>query len=304
MSGNSHLLGGLYGALVGDAVGCPYEFTRADEIPPYEAIEMIPPKDFDRAWADIEVGTYTDDGAQALVLLHTINTCVPGDFVPQLHANLVRWKEEGFMSVDGFTFDVGNQTMLALTGSVQEVTEVLSGDHFAGNGSLMRCIAVPLTAPTLVEAVRMGAYQSRATHPSKLCQVTCAMYSAICWQLLHCTDDIGEALIVGMLTIRSLMPEYSEALDKLMAGRRDEPTGSGYVVNSFWSAMHAMWTGNGYEDVIKKAIQLGNDTDTTACIAGGMAGIMYGHHSIPEKWLTMLRGRATIDPLATSLTGG
>ena len=44
-----------------------------------------------------------------------------------------------------------------------------------------------------------------------------------------------------------------------------------------------------YEEAVKRAVLLGNDTDTTACVTGGLAGILYGVKGIPEHWLSMLR---------------
>lgn len=41
--------GGLYGLLAGDALGVPYEFHAAAEIPPYDRIEMKPPAGFPAA---------------------------------------------------------------------------------------------------------------------------------------------------------------------------------------------------------------------------------------------------------------
>ena len=43
------------------------------------------------------------------------------------------------------------------------------------------------------------------------------------------------------------------------------------------------------------AVNLGDDTDTTAAVAGGLAGIVYGMGGIPGKWLDALLGKATID---------
>ena len=50
----SKIRGGLYGLLIGDALGVPYEFHRANEIPPYSEIEMTPPKGFLRAHRGVE----------------------------------------------------------------------------------------------------------------------------------------------------------------------------------------------------------------------------------------------------------
>ena len=43
-----------------------------------------------------------------------------------------------------------------------------------------------------------------------------------------------------------------------------------------------------YEDCVLTAISLGEDTDTTAAVAGGLAGLWYGVQAIPEKWLQKL----------------
>ncbi len=70
--------GGLYGLLVGDALGVPYEFHSAEQIPPYDKIEMKPPLGFCRAHSAVKPGTWSDDGAQALCLLDSLITC--GEF--------------------------------------------------------------------------------------------------------------------------------------------------------------------------------------------------------------------------------
>jgi ADP-ribosyl-[dinitrogen reductase] hydrolase len=49
-----------------------------------------------------------------------------------------------------------------------------------------------------------------------------------------------------------------------------------------------------YEEVVKAAIDLGHDTDTTACVAGGIAGIRDGVGAIPDRWLQQPRGREIV----------
>ncbi|MBQ4637639.1 MAG: ADP-ribosylglycohydrolase family protein, partial [Clostridia bacterium] len=65
-------LGGLYGLLIGDALGVPYEFKAANEIPEFDQIDMIPPKGYPRTYPQVSVGTWSDDGAQALCLLSSL----------------------------------------------------------------------------------------------------------------------------------------------------------------------------------------------------------------------------------------
>nr|WP_228147122.1 ADP-ribosylglycohydrolase family protein [Acinetobacter sp. ANC 3832] len=69
----------------------------------------------------------------------------------------------------------------------------------------------------------------------------------------------------------------------------DNVTGSGYVVDCLKSARYTLQQNN-YQDVIKTAISLGRDTDTIACVAGGIAGLYYGFEAIPEKWIEQLKG--------------
>jgi ADP-ribosylglycohydrolase len=66
-SRQERIAGGLMGLLVGDALGMRYEFHAPQDLPPPEEIEMTPPPDFRRAHVGVPPGTWSDDGAQALV---------------------------------------------------------------------------------------------------------------------------------------------------------------------------------------------------------------------------------------------
>jgi ADP-ribosylglycohydrolase len=57
-----------------------------------------------------------------------------------------------------------------------------------------------------------------------------------------------------------------------------------------------------YESCVKAAIALGDDTDTTACVAGGIAGIRWGEAGLPVRFREALRGRELLDPLLEALT--
>jgi ADP-ribosyl-[dinitrogen reductase] hydrolase len=74
-------------------------------------------------------------------------------------------------------------------------------------------------------------------------------------------------------------------------------SGGGYVVDCLRSARDVCQSESSYRDVVKAAIALGHDTDTTAAVAGGIAGILYGASGIPEDWLAALRGRDVADAL-------
>ncbi len=113
-SRSERIEGGIWGLLVGDALGVPYEFHPARAIPGADAIEMAPPPGFARAHAGTPPGTWSDDGAHALCLLASLvhNGRLDAE---DLARRLVNWYEHGYLAVDGRVFDVGVQTGRAAT---------------------------------------------------------------------------------------------------------------------------------------------------------------------------------------------
>ncbi|MCA9716763.1 MAG: ADP-ribosylglycohydrolase family protein, partial [Myxococcales bacterium] len=81
----------------------------------------------------------------------------------------------------------------------------------------------------------------------------------------------------------------------------ESPRASGYVVDTLASSLYALRAGIDYASAIRHAVSLGNDTDTTAAIAGGLAGVREGALAIPDRWVRALRGRALLDPLLDRL---
>lgn len=52
---------------------------------------------------------------------------------------------------------------------------------------------------------------------------------------------------------------------------------------------------------MKKAIAFGNDTDTTAAVTGGIAGVLYGFKNIPKRWFEILRGKNEVYELINKI---
>lgn len=303
------VLGGLYGLLVGDALGVPYEFKRPTQIPPYEQIDMCPPVGYDRAWNHIPPGTYSDDGAQALCLLDTYASSDGGPLnTLALRGRLINWMNNGYMSVDGNTFDIGSQTGAALRSlAAGGVVDPLNKAQFCSNGSLMRSLPVALwlTAEHASDQQLMAdaAAHSALTHPYIRNTIAVQMYTIVASRLLY-GNGILEAIASSL---QALEQHYSNTRYKdewkiVVTGENCELAGTGYSVDSLWSSLYAVLHATSYEDAVKRAIQYGNDTDTTGCIAGGLAGIVFGLSGIPNRWLEQLRGREDlINPLAAEL---
>jgi ADP-ribosylglycohydrolase len=300
----SQIEGGLMGLLIGDAAGVPYEFHEPSELPPAAEIEMEPPPGFRRAHAGVPTGTWSDDGAHALCLLTSLLACGRGD-PEDLGKRLLRWYDEGYMAVDGHVFDVGIQTgraLDALRAGVPALEAGASDERAKGNGSLMRVLPLALWhTGTDADLVRDAQAQSRVTHGHLLVQVCCALY---CLWARRTLQVVAHPWQEAVAALRELYPDDSAARAELeWSVRPDEPTegrGEGYVVDCLRSARLASQAGN-YEQVIKAAIALGHDTDTTACVAGGIAGLHNGVEAIPERWRAHLRGRELVEPLLAEL---
>ncbi|QRN93858.1 ADP-ribosylglycohydrolase family protein [Archangium violaceum] len=296
--------GGLYGLLIGDALGVPYEFHPPERIPAPELIEFEPPAGFSRAHESVPPGTWSDDGAHALCLLASLLYRKTLD-LEDLGRRLVNWYELGYMAVDYEVFDVGIQTREALANvraGVPALKAGPSGERANGNGSLMRVLPLALWHRGDDAALARDAMlQSRVTHGHMRSQVCCALY---CLWARRTLEGSADAWADALATFRELYPEPLEQRTELeSAVRPDSPDtgrGTGYVVDCLHSARDCMAAGP-YERVVKAAIMLGHDTDTTAAVAGGIAGLRDGIQTIPERWRNALRGTELVEPLLKEL---
>jgi ADP-ribosylglycohydrolase len=292
------------GLLVGDALGVPYEFHRPEDIPEAIAIEMEPPKGFSRAHASIPPGTWSDDGALALCLLASLLECNhlnEEDFGQRL----VRWYNEGYMAVNANVFDVGVTTasgIQAIAEGIPPLDAGPRGTYDCGNGALMRVLPLALWHKgTDTELVRDAQKQSCLTHGHLRSQVCCALYVLWARRIL---EEVETPWDSAVSTLRTLYENDLRATEELEWNVRPDSlvkgNGSGYVVDSLRSAYWSVVQG-GYEQVVRAAIQLGSDTDTTACVAGGIAGLRDGIEGIPQRWLSQLLGKEIYQPLLERL---
>jgi ADP-ribosyl-[dinitrogen reductase] hydrolase len=300
LSRAERIRGGLYGLLVGDALGVPYEFHDSREIPDEHAIEMVPPHGFRRAHAGVPSGTWSDDGAQALCLLNSLSRNTSLD-LDDFGAELLAWYETGHMTPDGNVFDVGIQTRRALHALIRGVAVTLSGpsdEYDNGNGALMRCLPVAFVATSTDIVVDLAMRQGIVTHGHARSKLCCALYALTAAGVLEGLTA-KEALTRAETQLRRqfVATPYEREMEIVLGGRSEAPRGSGYVVDSLWSAMHCLLSTSNYEACVRRAIMLGNDTDTTACIAGGIAGLLYGCAGIPTRWLDALKGKKRVEEL-------
>ncbi|MBN3728341.1 ADP-ribosylglycohydrolase family protein [Burkholderia sp. Ac-20379] len=303
-SRTARLRGGLYGLLLGDALGVPYEFHSAASLAHLspDEIDMTPPSGFARAHHGVPPGTWSDDGAQALALLDALRRD-PALDLDTLAANLRDWFHRGAFTPDGKVFDVGLQTQRAFHRLAAGAAPAQAGpadEHDNGNGSLMRCLPVVLVAASHDEAIALARRQSLVTHGHVRSQLCCALYAVAGREIvdgLSAADAVRAA--EDVLLARCAGTGEEAELRIVLDGRFDAPQGSGYVVDSVWSAVHCLLSTRDFEACMKRAVQLGNDTDTTAAIAGGLAGLLYGEAGLPTRWLDSLHGKPLVEALLT-----
>ncbi|MEO1374651.1 MAG: ADP-ribosylglycohydrolase family protein, partial [Cyanobacteria bacterium J06635_10] len=74
---------------------------------------------------------------------------------------------------------------------------------------------------------------------------------------------------------------------------------SGYVIHTLEASLWCLLNSSSYEEAVLKAVNLGGDTDTTAAVTGGLAGIDYGVDNIPTEWIEQIARKQDIIDLAT-----
>jgi ADP-ribosylglycohydrolase len=297
----SRLAGAVWGHLVGDAAGVPYEFRSSEQIGDFvfgaSGTHGQPP------------GTWSDDGALMLALLDSL---LSAGFDPADQGRrIVAWHRDGAYAPGGLVFDVGNTTQAAIRNLEAGLDPLEAGpddERSAGNGSLMRILPIALVGRDLPPEILIGQARaaSRLTHGHPVAQMACALYCLAARELLAGAAP-GVALTVAALGLRETLRGLADqtalaALDRLWRYRGR--TGGGVVWDSFGSAYDVFASSSSYGQTIEAAIALGNDTDTTAAIAGGLAGVRFGLNAIPTEWLERMRGGDIAQPLIDRLIAG
>lgn len=295
--------GAIYGHLVGDAIGVPYEGDQP------ETIETVLMRGGGRHRQP--PGTWSDDGALMLALADSLGSV---GFHPEDQGRrALAWVDKGAYTPDGDgAFDIGGATSRALVRLRAGAEAIDAGgteERDCGNGSLMRILPLGVwdeyaDSATLIERAHLA---SRMTHGHPRCQVTCALYVLVARALLTGQTNAAAALEASVERLQADTYEGRPDLAKALAELVTHPSTAGvrhgraYVLDAFWAAWEAFALTDTYRGCIERAVGYGHDTDTTAAIAGGLAGIRYGIDSIPPQWLDALRGRDIVEGIISRL---
>ncbi|WP_433942927.1 ADP-ribosylglycohydrolase family protein [Paenibacillus sp. SN-8-1] len=294
---------GILGLCIGDALGVPVEFLDRNELRRNPVTDMIgygthhqPP------------GTWSDDASLTLCLLESIAECGSINLT-DLADKCVDWFRGNRWTPHGMVFDIGIATREALDriahDSVKPEMAGGEGEFSNGNGGLMRIlpIAYYLNANEQVDFITAISQVSSLTHRHPISIMACVFYVKYATYLIR-----GYNLQESYLETITYMNEnfaanpFFSRYERLMSGQigqldeRDIQS-SGYVVHTLEASLWSVLTTNSYQEAVLKAINLGEDTDTTGAVAGGLAGIHYGLEKIPQQWIQMLSKVKDIESL-------
>jgi len=297
-------LSGLMGLCVGDALGVPVEFTsRAERVKsPVTTMQGY------GTWNQ-PPGTWSDDSSLSFCLAECL---CRGYSLDAIANSFWRWYKEAYWTPRGDVFDIGQTTHTAIMRLKQGVVPHQAGgkvENSNGNGSLMRILPMAYCHRnlTLGELLARVHDVSAITHAHARSQMACGIYISIAVALLE-GADLQTAYLQGLQDIQTIYSVREFLLEKPHFGRIlsgeiakvpvEEINSGGYVIDTLESSLWCLLNSSSYSEAVLKAVNLGGDTDTTAAVTGGLAGIYYGVENIPKQWMNQIARRQDIIYLA------
>ena len=258
----------IYGLAVGDALGVPFEFKERNS---FECTDMI-----GYGTHDQPEGTWSDDTSMTLATCMSIKNKGSVDLT-DIRSQFEKWLLNNAYTPFNEVFDCGNTCYCAIQDKCGQTDEWSNG-----NGSLMRIIPLAFIKEISDKTIEDV---SAITHAHNISKEICVKY-------IHIAKDI----LGGMNLKDAIKKETSnEFFNELLECNEENIRSDGFVVDSFKASLWCLLKTDSYKDCVLKAVNLGYDTDTTAAIAGGLAGIMYGYDNIPKDWIEKLQRKELIE---------
>ncbi len=294
----SRLKGGLWGVIVGDAFGFPFQFwSRGRMKAEYPGPKDIPMLD----------GLWSDDSSLTLA---TAQALIDGYSLERIAQNFISWYYDGEFTPRRYAFDEGITTSRAIERLAEGISPLNAGgrgERDNGNGSLMRILPVAyytyFKIKNLEERLRLIHEVSMLTHAHPRSLMGCGIYSMVIWNILDGLDKF-KAYSEGIALAEDVYSEepFSRELEhygRVLSGRihelgENEVRGSGYVVHTLEAALWAFLMSTSFGDTVMRVVSLAEDTDTTGAVVGGLAGTYYGFEAIPEEWIEKIESRELV----------
>ena len=297
------VLGGLWGAIIGDALGVPVEFKSRKEIRKNPVTTMRGYGTF-----NLPAGSWSDDSSLTLCTTESLINGLNTDRMGQL---FVRWLKDGYWTPFGYAFDVGHTTAKAIKMMDSGIEPEFSGgieERDNGNGSLMRILPVGICYADLPVAELLANVHkvSSLTHRHSRSQMACGFYCLMTSQLLKrvATQDAYLYAVKQFKEYYAKDPYTKEFAhferilsDGIGSLHEEKIKSSGYVIHTLEASIWCCLNSHSFSEAVLKAVNLGGDTDTTGIVTGGLAGIYYGLESIPQEWIDAIARKDEIREL-------
>lgn len=294
--------GALLGAAVGDALGVPVEFAGRNARKNDPVTDM---REF--GTHNQPIGTWSDD--TSMILATMVGFSDAGAWsLEAVMEEFSQWLGEAKHTPHGTVFDIGNATREAILRYRDGAAPFTCGgisDWSNGNGSLMRILPVGLAYANDPDLMEKASQLSSLTHAHERSRMSCAFYCLVVSELLH-GEGIGNATSFAWEVMNHRWEFMSEERahfdrwkpDSLLVRNEDEIGSSGHVIDTLEAALWVNSQNHHYRDAVLHAVNLGDDTDTTGCVAGGLAGLIHGEEGIPAEWLEVLVKREELAKIA------
>lgn len=289
----------IYGQVVADALGVPYEFSSSEEMKDNPATTMTGYGTYNKP-----VGTWSDDTSLTISLMDSLSDGVDYDDIMKKYAS---WLDNGEYTPEGDTFDVGRTTSVAIENYKQGKSPLECGgsdERDNGNGSLMRIMPIILYSNqkklSFDESRKLIDEVSSLTHAHRISKASCNIYNFIVKEILeNKTDDFKNIIRNGINKsgkYYSKLECFNRIYDETFLNEPVDTIGStGYVVDSLEVALYCCYNTVSYKESVLMAVNLGGDTDTNAMITGGLTALYYGYEAIPLEWIDTIINRELID---------
>ena len=296
---------GMYGFVIGDALGVPVEFKSRESLSRNPVTEMIGYG----SYFDLPEGVWSDDTSLTLATMDSITKC-HGINYQNMAECFCDWMNHGKYTATGIVFDIGITTKYALARFYEDGIEACKCGGISisenGNGSLMRmlpivfyCFDKKLDDSKILEIVKNT---SSITHAHEQSIMGCFIYVKYLLYLLNGYNKQEAYELIKKLDYNVFSIEtqkvYSRILSEDISQKKiDEIISSGYVVHTLEASLWLTLNYNSYDETVLTAVNLGEDTDTVAAVTGSIAGILYGFDNINKSWIEKLKNKELLDSI-------
>lgn len=211
-------------------------------------------------------------------------------------------------------FDIGNATDRAISRLRRGLPPERAGgaeEGDNGNGSLMRVapLVFIMGGKSPEERFRLIEAVSSVTHAHAWSVTGYFLFLEVLRKLLEGSDkeeayaELREEFVAPPSFLDSgTFTKFRRILEQdIRTLPESEIRSSGFVVDTLEAALWSFLMTDTYQDAVLRAVNLGEDTDTTGAATGALAAMAYGLGAIPRAWVAQLQGHDQILHIADSM---